>query len=146
MEIILPIELFELETGTYHPLVEARFNGQHVGWWVIDSGASKSVFHQGLKEFYQPGEHPAKQATGLGKDLVDTASGEISDLWLGQFSFGRLAIVLIDLSHINQEYARFSDKQIVGLLGSDFLIRYGAIIDYREHQLQLHLPDEEYFA
>ena len=146
MEIIIPIELCELETGTYHPLVKARFGNEYVGWWVIDSGASKSVFDKSMAEHYQPDENPVKQATGLGKDLVETASGEIGELWLGQFNFGSLTIALIDLSHINQEYARFSDKQIVGLLGSDFLIRYKAIIDYGQQQLILKLPDEVEFA
>lgn len=146
MEIIIPIELCELEAGTYHPLVQARFEDEYVGWWVIDSGASKSVFDKSLDLHYQPDEHPVKQATGLGKDLVETASGEISELWLGQFDFGSLTIALIDLTHINQEYARFSDKQIVGLLGSDFLIRYKAVIDYGQQQLILNLPDEEEFA
>jgi len=146
MEIIIPIELCELETGTYHPLVQARFEDKCIGWWVIDSGASKSVFDKSLDLHYHPDEHPVKQATGLGKDLVETASGEISELWLGQFDFGSLTIALIDLTHINQEYARFSDKQIVGLLGSDFLIRYKAVIDYGQQQLILNLPDEEEFA
>ncbi|GET30819.1 retropepsin-like aspartic protease [Prolixibacter sp. SD074] len=146
MEIIIPIELCELEAGTYHPLVKARFGNEYVGWWVIDSGASKSVFDKSLAEHYQPDENPVKQATGLGKDLVETASGEIGELWLGQFNFGLLTIVLIDLAHINQEYARFSDKQIVGLLGSDFLIRYKAVIDYGQQQLVLKLPGMEGFA
>jgi hypothetical protein len=146
MEIIIPIELCELESGTYHPLVQARFNDENAGWWVIDSGASKSVFDKTLDAHYQPDEHPVKQATGLGKDLVETASGEINELWLGPFQFGPLTIALIDLSHINQEYARFSDRQIVGLLGSDFLIRYKAVIDYGRQELVLKLPGEEEFA
>jgi len=143
MEIIIPFELCELEAGTYHPLVEARFDGQHVGWWVIDSGASKSVFDKSLSSHYEPDEHPVKQATGLGKDLVETASGEIHELWLDQTNLGSLTMALIDLSHINQEYARFSNRQIVGLLGSDFLIRHKAVIDFEERQMKLKLAVEE---
>jgi hypothetical protein len=146
MEIQIPIELCELEAGTYHPLVQARLANEQLGWWVIDSGASKSVFDKSLEAHYRPDEHPVKQATGLGKDLVETASGELGELWLGRFNFGSLTIALIDLTHINQEYARFCDKQIVGLLGSDFLSRYRAVIDYGRQELVLKLPDEEEFA
>jgi hypothetical protein len=69
-------------------------------------------------------------ATGLGKEVVETNSGVIGELILGGTSFGPLRVALVDFLHINHEYSRFSDKKIVGLIGSDFLYARRALIDF----------------
>jgi hypothetical protein len=46
-------------------------------------------------------------------------------------------VVLIDLSHVNDLYRKFTDKRVAGLIGSDFLLKHKAIIDYKRRELVL---------
>jgi len=131
------LEIVELESGTYHPLVKAEFEGLGEHWWVIDSGASKSVFDVSLTNHYIAGSDDSVMATGLGKEVVETNSGTIAELIIGGVNFGPLKVALVDFNHINNEYAKFSDKKIVGLIGCDFLFSRKAILDFEQQKLLL---------
>lgn len=130
-------EIIELEAKTYHPLIKAEFTGLEEYWWVIDTGASKSVFDSSLTEHYLTNEDESVMATGLGKEVVETNSGTIADLKLGGLSFGPLKVALVDFEHINNEYAKFSDKKIAGLIGCDFLYSRNAILDFEQAKITL---------
>lgn len=131
------LEIVELESMTYHPLVKAEFEGLGEHWWVIDSGASKSVFDVSLIGYYIADDNDSVMATGLGKEVVETNSGTIAELIIGDFNFGSLKVALVDFNHINNEYAKFSDKKIVGLIGCDFLFSRKAILDFDQQKLKL---------
>ncbi|MEI6141357.1 MAG: retropepsin-like aspartic protease [Mariniphaga sp.] len=133
----IAVEIVELEPNTYHPLIKADFQGLDNYWWVIDSGATKSVFDIMMAESYISEQAEAVMATGLGKEVVETSSGKIISLKLGGHNFGNLNIALVDFSHINLEYAKFTDKKIIGLIGSDFLYSRKAILDYGKGVLKL---------
>jgi hypothetical protein len=135
MDNIIPFELVEMEAGTYHILVKAEFGEEYEGWWVIDTGASKSVIDQERVELYRQDESSGISAKGLGKDVIDTGSGLIPEFRLNGFIYGPLSVATVDLHHINTEYSKFSDKRIIGLLGSDFLLKNSAIVNYREKWL-----------
>jgi hypothetical protein len=135
MENIIPFELVELEAGTYHILVKAEFEEENDGWWVIDTGASKSVIDQNRVELYRQDDASGISAKGLGKDVVETGSGIIPEIRFKGISYGSINVATIDLHHINSEYSKFSDKRIVGLLGSDFFYKNNAIINYSEKSL-----------
>lgn len=127
--------VIELESQTFHPLLKADFEGLDDYWWVIDSGASKSVMEISLAQHYFPEQIETVMATGLGKEVVSTESGIIKDLKLGGFSFGPLPVALVDFQHINTEYSKFSNKKIIGLIGCDFLHKHKAIIDFGENKI-----------
>jgi hypothetical protein len=130
-------EIIELEAKTYHPLIKAEFTGLEEYWWVIDTGASKSVFDSSLTEHYLNNEDESVMATGLGKEVVETNSGTIAELKLGGLNFGPLKVALVDFEHINNEYAKFSDKKIAGLIGCDFLYSRNAILDFEQVKITL---------
>ena len=131
MEVVL------LEEGTIHLLVEAVAEGVENHWWVVDTGASKSVVDKALAASFVGDMEVGSLATGLGKEMVETSTGCMNHLILGEFRFEPLQVVLVDLHHINEEYARYSDKRIAGLLGSDFFLRERAWIDYEARTLSL---------
>jgi len=133
----ISFDIVELEENTYHPLIKAEFRGLDEHWWVIDSGASKSVFDVSLIDYYEVGENDSVMATGLGKEVVETRSATIVELKIGEFSFGPLKVALVDFKHINDEYAKFSDRKIVGLIGCDFLYSQKAIIDFKQKMMVL---------
>ena len=130
-------EIVELEANTYHPLIKAEFTGLEEYWWVIDTGASKSVFDSSLTDHFQANEDESVMATGLGKEVVETNSGTVTELMLGGLSFGPLKVALVDFEHINNEYAKFSDKKIAGLIGCDFLYSRKAVLDFEQAKITL---------
>lgn len=130
-------EIVELEAKTYHLLVKADFGGLEEHWWVIDSGASKSVFDVSLTSYYITNGDDSVMATGLGKEVVETSSGTILEFKIGGFNFGPIKVALVEFRHINEEYAKFSDKKIVGLIGCDFLYSRKAILNFEQTKLFL---------
>ena len=135
MENIISFELVEMEAGTFHILVKAEFGEEYEGWWVIDTGASKSVIDQNRVELYRLDDTSGISAKGLGKDIVETGSAIIPEIRFKGISYGPISVATVDLHHINTEYSKFSDKRIVGLLGSDFLLKNNATISYGEKLL-----------
>ena len=137
MMVEICFEIVELEEKTYHPLIKAEFPGLEDHWWIIDTGASKSVFDGTLRNYYTVVEEDSVMATGLGKEMVETNSGTIVEFTLGGFNFGPLEVALVDFLHINVEYAKFSEKKIIGLIGSDFLYAHKTILDFNQKKILL---------
>ena len=140
MKIIIPLELIELEEDNYHLTVKSRFQEGEEGLWVIDTGASKTVFNIALNNYFDlvPGdEEKTVQSAGIGSDRLDTALGVLHPFSIGDFRIGPLKVALIDLSHINSLYYHVAEKEICGLIGSDFLLEHKAMIDYSGLRLTL---------
>lgn len=136
---LIPFEIVELESGTFHPLVKAEFNNLNNYWWVIDTGASKCVFDKRMTEYYIPEKAVLTPATGIGKEAVETALGTIDNFFLDNENMGPRKMALLDFSHINEEYAKFTDKRIIGLIGSDFLVDHHAKLDFKSKALALFM-------
>jgi len=126
----IPAEIAELEDQTIHLLVRAELEGLDNYWWVVDTGASMSVIGKEVAFRFVADQSVGSMATGLGKEMVETTTGVICQLLLGGCSFDPLSVAIVDLQHVNEEYAKYTDKRIAGLLGSDFFYREKAVIDY----------------
>lgn len=131
--IILPLELIELEENNFHLVLKSKLgNGREI-FWIIDTGASKTVFDSNLKDCYElvkEGNHEQYQSAGISVGMVETQVGTISKLRLGKLKIRDLKVALIDLSHVNDIYRKYRDIQISGLLGSDVMKTFGCRIDY----------------
>ena len=140
MKHIIPLELVELEEENYHLTVNSRFADGSERLWVIDTGASKTVFSLALSGHYKPlpvNEDKVVKSAGIGSDHLETSPGIVHPFYLGNCRIPALKAALIDLSHINSLYYHATEKEICGLIGSDFLVLYKAIIDYRKLQMVL---------
>lgn len=137
----IPLILLELEDKNYHILVESEFINGEKGYWVVDTGASKTVFDSSLKELYIQTEDSFTEieSAGIGDLKIETKAGYISTVSFGEFIFQDLQVGLIDLSALNNLYCRFTDLKISGLIGSDFLVKYKANINYEKLILSLLL-------
>ena len=133
MQYSIPLELIELEEANYHLALSCKFIDGGEGLWVIDTGASKSVFDKSLVTHYDtvdPDDQLAVQSAGIGSDLLDTSMGMLHPFLLGKYPITPMKVALIDLSHINKLYFHATEREICGLIGSDFLLEQKAIIDY----------------
>lgn len=116
------------------------FAGNDKKLWVIDTGASKTAFDSALKENFEPvemDENTQIQSTGLGAAQLDTSLGKLHPFSLSGFKVNSLHVAVIDLSHINLHYKNLIQREVCGLIGSDFLWKYKAVIDYVKLELRL---------
>lgn len=133
MEYTIPLQLVEIEAGNYHLAASCRFKDGSAGIWIIDTGASKTVFDQSLALHYDLAgmeEQAGLQSAGIGAARVETTLGVLNPFSFGNFQTGPMQVALIDLSHINQFYSQATEKEICGLIGGDFLLDHKAVIDY----------------
>ena len=138
-EIEIPLILVELEDDNYHILIETQFSDQEFGKWVIDTGASKTVFDFNQDEKYTLSDNQLIdiESTGIGNVKIETKTGIIANLKIGKIPVSEMHVGLIDLSHLNTLYKQYTNEQIFGLIGSDFLFRNKAVIDYKNLKLIL---------
>ncbi len=139
MRYKIPIEIVELESENYHLMVRSVFEDGTNGNWIIDTGASKSVFDKNLAEYCLVSEDETEElySAGISDEPMTTAMGYMKIFSLDRFKVENMKVALLDLTHINEVYAKAADLKICGLMGSDFLLEYNAVIDYRRKRLVL---------
>ena len=140
MQIKLPIQLFELDEQNFHPVISSEFSNGKKANWVIDTGASKSVFDKNRTVDYNllGGVDEIYSATAADHPMT-TSLAELKSFRLGAFEVSGLKVAIIDFSHINTIYRNANGPEISGLIGSDFLIKYNAVIDYKKKVLKLNI-------
>ncbi|MGE4586915.1 MAG: retropepsin-like aspartic protease [Mangrovibacterium sp.] len=132
--IVLSVEFVELEENNFHMLLESELaDGEKVSW-IVDTGASKTVFDSRLEAYYcleETVNAEQYQSAGISVGMVETRVGNIARIRFGRLKIKDMKVALIDLSHVNEIYRKYGDVRIGGLLGSDVLKAYGCCIDYR---------------
>lgn len=140
MRIKIPITIIELEPDNYHIIISGEFaDGKKVNW-VIDTGASKTVFDKNLDDYYLllDGESDQIHTAGIGDQPQEISLGLLHVFHAGKLKVEKLKVALLDLSHINSLYSKCSEIEICGLIGGDFLLKYKAVIDYKKKLLILN--------
>lgn len=140
-KVSIPIKILKLEGG-FHLLINIRVNGKPARL-LIDTGASHTVFDKGqilnfLKK--EKFEKHDKLSTGLGTSDMKSHLAVIDKISLGKKEISNYKTVVIDLSHVNVAYKHVKQKPIDGVLGSDILKKYKAVIDYGNKKLSLKNP------
>lgn len=124
-------------TKTRHIICKAHINGV-TAQLLIDTGASSSCVHSILEEkFHLRSKGDSFDAAGANKGKMQAFLTRKATLKLGHHDVGKLAFVLLDLSHINKTLISQGAEPIEGILGADFLKKRKASIDYRTKKLWL---------
>lgn len=134
------LELISINGGGYHLGIEVMLNGKNA-FLLLDTGASRTVLDKNQINDYihnQEIELLDEKSTGLGTNNMDIHTTEISQLEIGYKKIQNITLALIDLSHVNETYEKLGFKKIQGVLGSDLLYKYKAIIDYQKLELTLN--------
>ncbi|MCF6332476.1 MAG: aspartyl protease family protein [Draconibacterium sp.] len=140
MKIKIPLHLIELEEDNFHLIVTTTFSDGTNGNWVIDTGASKTVFDKTLVGKYAilEDEPDEVHTIGIGESLLETSMALLNTVQLEKLKIGDMKVALLDLSHINELYSKAGNLKICGLIGGDFLMKYRAMIDYNKRLLILN--------
>ncbi len=139
---IIPIELIQIDEDGYHLMINAKIGRKKVRL-LIDTGASKSVFDKtrldgilGNKD--NEYETLEQLSTGLGTNSMESQTTCLKSFKIGDIKIKNIDVVILDLNHVNESYAMIGEKGIDGVFGSDLLMRFNAVIYYREKKLKLY--------
>lgn len=139
MKYTIPLLIEEIEHRNYHVFVALKV-GDKPCRLLLDTGASKTVFDAGkVLRFVADKKirsHPSN-SVGLGVSEMDTQIATLKDISFGKLKRKKLLVAVLDLAHVNQTYKSINLPEIDGVLGSDILMKYKAVINYRTATLKL---------
>jgi hypothetical protein len=135
--VTVPITLINLQDDGFHLLVEIVVFGLK-RFAVVDTGASRSVFDLSFLKWHLPElEYTEEtQATTL-FTTSGTFQATIPLLKIGRLKLEHYEMVALDLEGVNQAYESWGHPVIVAIIGSDLLLKYNAVIDYKKMKLYL---------
>jgi len=137
--VIIPIEIIKLEDNSFHLMIDVKINNIKSNL-IIDTGASRTVFDINQIEDVCTDVNivDEQDSSGINALISETKVGYLSKIIFGDLVIENYQCVLLDLAHINSIYKKYTDKNIMGLLGGDFLVKYKAVINYRQKTLKLY--------
>lgn len=124
-------------------MVEAKTGRKKIRL-IVDTGASKTVFDKSRFEKLFPDQHVSDSdalTTGLGTNTFPGATAKIASLKLGDLKLSNFDVLVLDLSHVNNSYRLLGFKPFDGVLGSDLLLRYNAVIDFQASMLHFNIKE-----
>ena len=137
--ISVPLHIIDLHGDGFHPILDITvFNKPFKV--VLDTGASRTAFdHQLLLQANNEAAITAseKLSTGLGTNNMTSSTAIIENIWIGDLLLPQLEVAVLDLSTINIAYGQMGHPEVLGVLGSDILMKYKAVIDYGKKVLLL---------
>ena len=139
MKTIIPIDIVTLgDSNSFHLFIRGSINGKEYDL-LIDTGASHTIFDATLIPELPADEteYHEIQSAGINEGQLNASIGRIEKFKLGDLKCSEWIVILIDLTHVNEMYRKFTDKVVAGLIGSDFLLKHNAIIDYKKRELVL---------
>lgn len=135
----VPISFISIDETGYHLLVEVTINRKKCRL-VLDTGASRTVFDKDeIKRFVKEGSNviEGKLSAGLGTDQMETHSVHLKNFRIGRLSLTNYEAVALDLAVLNSSYAQMGHGKVAGVLGSDVLFAYDAVIDFGKKKMLL---------
>lgn len=138
-KITVPLQLIDLHDDGYHPLLEIELFNKPFKV-VLDTGASRTAFdHQLLLAANAEADIVASErlSTGLGTNTMQSATAIINNLWIGGLLIPEIEVAVLDLSAINIAYSQLGHPGVLGVIGSDILMKYKAVVDFGKKLLVL---------
>ncbi|MGZ4053689.1 MAG: retropepsin-like aspartic protease [Bacteroidia bacterium] len=139
MTTTIPLKILDIGGEGFHLMMKILINGK-VANVIVDTGASKTVFDKtAIEKFvnHKSFEEHDQLSSGLGTNTMISQTTIIKKIKIGLAEIENYKTVLLDLSHVNNSYSQIGLKQVDGVLGSDILLEYKAVIDYDKKVLKL---------
>ncbi|MBD1389988.1 retropepsin-like domain-containing protein [Neiella sp. HB171785] len=133
-QVVVPFSL--ADSG--HLIIEVSFNGMQPRAMLIDTAAGISLLDKRTARELGIDISPNRSRTklaGLGTKRQSMKDLDVVDLEIGMAVFPTPDFYTTDLHHIR----RISGPQpIVGILGTDFLVKHQGIVNYQQQTLTLN--------
>ena len=127
------LKLFKTPTG--HITVTLQVNGKPCVL-LVDTGGGATLIDISKREKYRLEAIAMREyAAGIGSvsPLVRTSAL----VRVGEHEFRDDSLFLMDIGYLNAEFKKVRSRQVDGVLGTDFLERHRAIIDYSRSKIYL---------
>ena len=143
MIIDIPITFISIEDEGYHLIVDGEINGK-AARLLIDTGASRSVFDfSRISLFFEEDEIDLEAtenvSTGISSDKIKSELTYFEILKIGDLNIENYKAVILDMPHVNGTYEKLGLEAIDGIIGSDILMKYGAVIDFNTRLLEIRI-------
>ena len=126
-------------TKTNHFEIKAIINGVK-GQFILDTGASNScVGFDAIETFNLIAKDSEVKAAGAGAVDMHTQISKKNTIKIGKWKKEKVALVLFNLSHVNEALTNHDAEPVNGIIGADILKKSKAIIDYEKKYLYLKL-------
>jgi len=126
-------------TKTNHFEIRASINGIK-GRFILDTGASNScVGFEAIDRFNLSVKDSEIKAVGAGASNMQTKISSSNKMKIGKWKKNRVALVLFNLTHVNEGLISHNANPVDGIIGADILKKGKAIIDYDKKHLYLKL-------
>lgn len=136
--ITVPMTLINLQDDGFHLLVEIVAFGQK-SFAVVDTGASRSVFDDTwLKDRLPELIHSDEVLATTLFTTSSTLQAVIPKLKIGRLVLNDYETVALDLEGVNDAYEGLGHPPVIGIIGSDLLLKYNAVINYKKLKLYLY--------
>ena len=139
-KITVPLDIIDLHGDGFHPLLDIIIANK-LFKVVLDTGASRTAFDRDILINSNQGANivaTERLSTGLGTNTMESATTVIEDIWIGELRIPQLEVAVLDLSTINIAYHELGHPEVLGVLGSDVLMKYKAIVDFGKKRLILN--------
>jgi len=137
MQTKLSFEILPIENDGFHLQLKVKINGVEANL-ILDTGASRSVFDETRITLFTKNNHVEdneRLSTGLGTNTMTSKNVILEKLQLNELIIENYEATILDLAHVNESYEKLELELIDGVLGSDILVEYNAIIDYGKKEL-----------
>lgn len=143
MRISIQLLHLDLEAEGCHLFINATLNGK-AARLLLDTGASKTVFDLNrISRFVRKKKAGfdtfEKQSTGLGTSSMESLYTTAKEFSIDKLSIKNFCVILLNMKHVNHSYKMIGAEPIDGVLGSDLLNKYQAVIDYKKMILKLSI-------
>lgn len=159
---MIPVNL--MEQGFYQ-LVPVTINDSYDTWFILDTGASRTVVNQQLAEELgfdilseeevglrlgnsitieedeadiDPEILQENIAMGAHESPLDMHFGQIAGFQIGNLLLKDYLVGLLNIKHIVEFFERLRNTRIDGFIGGDLLKDYQAVIDYGQQTIILN--------
>jgi hypothetical protein len=139
MKTEIPLRVLAIENDGFHLLIKVLVNNKKANM-LIDTGASKTVFDKNrINNFVEETQFDLndKLSTGLGTNTMESHIATIRKIRIGDITISNYKAILLDLGHVNHSYQQLSIKPIDGVIGSDILKDFRAVINFGKEVLKL---------
>jgi len=138
-KITIPLQIIDLHDDGFHPLLDIVIFQKNFKV-VLDTGASRTAFdHQLLLHANEEALITASErlSTGLGTNSMQSSTAIIENIWLGELLIPSIEVAVLDISTINIAYRELGHPEVLGVIGSDIMMKYKAVIDFEKKILIL---------
>ncbi len=136
---LIPLQLLQFDENSCHLLIAIKANGEPCNL-LLDTGASKTVFDKKAAQKFTKTKKLKildDPAIGLGTQNHEVLEAVFETLQMGSMILKNRPCGVVDMGHVVKLYKQTVKVALHGVLGSDILLEYGAVIDYRDLSLKL---------